>query len=334
MSDIKINFFKADNGDSFLLEFDNSTSLLIDGGLKKSMRRNIVNIKEIYKKTAVNAIILTHIDKDHINGIIELFEKHSYLIPKISMMIFNDSNSLKDFIPTCDSYRKIRIGSYNNSLTSYQQSITLEDLLENHSINRITKITALKKFVINNEISVIALSPSIYSMNKYHNWLEKKRHVYTSPSKDYKYSINELYNSLFHEDDRVENVSSISLLLEYKNKKLLFLGDSIPSDIASALIDLGYSEKNKLEVDVVKISHHGSRNNTSTEMLRLIKCSKFLISTNGTEHPNKECLSRIIITQNCPELIFNYDNVSAKIFTDEELNKQMFKISITNEVII
>ncbi len=335
MSMIKVNFFEADNGDCFLLKFDNNTTLLIDGGLKKSMKRNIFQIKQIIDKSLINTIMLTHVDKDHIGGIIELFEKHPYLIPKISMMIFNDSKSLKDFIPTSEIIPEIKISSTNSSLTSYPQSVTLEQLIEENDMSILSKITSVsEKFVINEEVKLTPLSPSIDSMKQYQSWIDKKRPPYTSAGKDYMYSIEELFNREFQPDDSVTNISSISMLLEYKDKKLLFLGDSIPSDVLSKLEILGYSEKNKLEVDVVKISHHGSRKNTSTELLQLIKCDKFLISANGAEHPDKECLARIIMTQKCPELIFNYDNIFSEIFTEKELKSEMFKISVTNEVTI
>ena len=67
----------------------------------------------------------------------------------------------------------------------------------------------------------------------------------------------------------------------------------------------------------------------------MIECRKFLISTDGTRygHPDKEALARIIYTQYCPELIFNYA-VYNSIFTEDELNSGMFTVNMASEVMI
>ena len=100
---------------------------------------------------------------------------------------------------------------------------------------------------------------------------------------------------------------------------MLFLGDSLPADVAAGLRALGYSEERPLHVDLVKVSHHGSRHNTSPELLKLIRGERFLISGQGVKgHPDKETLARIICLQEEPLLLFNYD-ISNDIFTPQEI---------------
>ena len=96
---------------------------------------------------------------------------------------------------------------------------------------------------------------------------------------------------------------------------------------------MGYSKQNKLKVDIVKVSHHGSKDNTSNELLELIECNKFLISTDGKQHghPDKEALARIICSQNNPCFIFYY-NIAHKIFSEDEISKNIFSIVVNNEV--
>ena len=141
-----------------------------------------------------------------------------------------------------------------------------------------------------------------------------------------------LLNS-FYEDTSPTNGSSISLLIEYKEYKLLFLGDSFPSDVTASLKQLGFSLDNKINLNVMKVSHHGSKHSTSNELLRLINCEKFLISTNGKQrhHPDKETLARIINSQCKPCFIFNYDRIR-QIFTDQELASQHFDAIVKKEV--
>ncbi|MCK7578031.1 MAG: hypothetical protein MZV65_21285 [Chromatiales bacterium] len=65
----------------------------------------------------------------------------------------------------------------------------------------------------------------------------------------------------------------------------------------------------RLRVDALKVSHHGSKSNTSMKMLELLKCRHFLFSTDGSRHshPNPETIARIIKSASHPvDLHFNY----------------------------
>jgi beta-lactamase superfamily II metal-dependent hydrolase len=72
----------------------------------------------------------------------------------------------------------------------------------------------------------------------------------------------------------------------------------------------------------MKVSHHGSSNNTNKELLELIKTDNYIISTNSDMHnlPDKRTLARIIDYNPNAVFYFNYDNVK-KIFLDEDLKK-------------
>jgi hypothetical protein len=59
----------------------------------------------------------------------------------------------------------------------------------------------------------------------------------------------------------------------------------------------------------VKASHHGSRGNTSLDLVRLLNCRLWLFSTNGSQfrHPDQEAVARVIWGTDRPaRLVFNY----------------------------
>jgi hypothetical protein len=94
---------------------------------------------------------------------------------------------------------------------------------------------------------------------------------------------------------------------------------------------MGYSEERKLEVDIVKLSHHGSRKNTSPELLKLIECEKYIVSTDGSRHglPDKESLARVIHNNKDrkTQFFFNFSNrVTNKIFLTEDQEMYSFEI--------
>jgi beta-lactamase superfamily II metal-dependent hydrolase len=113
------------------------------------------------------------------------------------------------------------------------------------------------------------------------------------------------------EDQSLTNGSSIIFLAEYDGKKLLFLGDAIPGQVANAVKQLDYWNGNSVHLDLVKVAHHGAWPNNSPALIDMLQAERYLISTNGYRHhhPGLSTLSRIVAT-NGPHakknLIFNY----------------------------
>jgi hypothetical protein len=71
-------------------------------------------------------------------------------------------------------------------------------------------------------------------------------------------------------DNSVTNGSSISLIVEIENCRLLFLGDAWAEDIVMAL-----KRNGPTIFDAIKIAHHGSARNTSPELLTLVDSPHF-----------------------------------------------------------
>lgn len=85
------------------------------------------------------------------------------------------------------------------------------------------------------------------------------------------------------------NDSSLVLKLTYGSNSFLFTGD-ISSEVEKTIID-----KN-IDVDVLKVSHHGSSSSTSTNFLKKVTPSYAIISVakkNTYNHPSKSTINRI-----------------------------------------
>ena len=120
--------------------------------------------------------------------------------------------------------------------------------------------------------------------------------------------------------------------MEYKNKKFLFLADANINTINRSLKNMGFSKNNRLEIDFVKISHHGSRNNINSEFLDIVKAKRFVILTDGknekNNHPNKDIFSLILTHEKREKyiiFILNYKEVIEKKFYTDEFKKYSFK---------
>jgi beta-lactamase superfamily II metal-dependent hydrolase len=146
----------------------------------------------------------------------------------------------------------------------------------------------------------------------------------------------EQYAAIEKKDQSKENASSMAFIIEYNDKKMLFLGDSHPDVVCDSLRGM-QRNGSKLQFDLVKISHHGSLRNTTNELLSLFEAPRYLISTNGVRnnHPGKETIFKILIrpTAYKKELIFNY-RINGLDYLDDPDLKELYnyKISYLTEI--
>ncbi|MGN4433949.1 ComEC/Rec2 family competence protein [Bacillus paranthracis] len=123
-----------------------------------------------------------------------------------------------------------------------------------------------------------------------------------------KFNIDKLSNERFFPDESVTNGSSIVILLEIGQKKLLFMGDTHSDVLESTIKHL--PPKVLKNLDLVKISHHGSKYNNGLSLYNMLSSKKYLITTDGSQygHPHLETLARIIKSNEMTNksLVFNY----------------------------
>jgi beta-lactamase superfamily II metal-dependent hydrolase len=110
-------------------------------------------------------------------------------------------------------------------------------------------------------------------------------------------------------DQSIANGTSIAFLAEFEGKSCLFLADAHADVICESLRKLIPRGQERLKVDAVKMSHHGSRHNISEGLMKMIDAKHFLFSTNGEihKHPDKAAIKAVIQwAVRKPTLWFNY----------------------------
>lgn len=153
--------------------------------------------------------------------------------------------------------------------------------------------------------------------------------------------ITELLSSVPIEDKTPTNGSSIAFILKIKEKSLLFLADSHPGLILKSLVE--YQSEGIINFDSIKVSHHGSFNNISPELLEKMDSGIFIFSTNGNKHnhPDKETIAHIVgrKTKFERKLFFNYKTLNSEYFNNKDwmkaynysihyLNQDNYKINV------
>jgi beta-lactamase superfamily II metal-dependent hydrolase len=121
--------------------------------------------------------------------------------------------------------------------------------------------------------------------------------------------VDALASSKLVADRAAPNGSTIAFLAEFEGTSCVFTGDAHPDVLREGLERLCSERKaERLRVDALKVPHHGSKHNVSTDVVDLLDTSRFLFSSNGrqTNHPDPEGVARTIARSDAPTLYFNY----------------------------
>lgn len=314
---MKISMHDAAYGDSILIS-GASTKILVDGGTAKSFADWSPSLEGV---DTLDALIVTHIDNDHIGGAIKLLtSKHA---PKVKEVYFNGINQILDaedcdigdrsddlelsaIIANTTSRDEDQLIGYSEgtslSLILQQQNIPLNKVTEGRQIHR----TSLNKNIIIGEFEIELIGPSRKSLLKIQQkWLElleskeiKRRLISPRYSVAFENFISSIDASVKHDEEISSPSENIELLANQP-----FTNDTSPPNKSSisfllktenkSILMLGDSDAETIEawlnsksadsitVDAVKLPHHGSRNNFSANLVRRIRTANYLISTNG-----------------------------------------------------
>ncbi|BES62692.1 ComEC/Rec2 family competence protein [Dysgonomonas capnocytophagoides] len=337
---MKFKLLQANNGDAIHLRIKDGEGIfhnvLIDGGTPETysyknkkgkaedgeLKQLIEHIKN--QNEFIDLLILTHVDDDHIGGILNWFEQDENAKDLVKKVWFNSGRLIFEYFQQVEIEENLlKIKNTSSSNTTIAQGVIFEDFIEQNKIWDRRIIKSGDEFNIFG-LKFTILSPSNDKLRSLLCKWEKECPISeTSRTSDYSLSLSDLINTdSFKEDDSIHNGSSIAFIVEKQNKNILFLGDAHPQTIVDSLVSLGYSSENPLKVDFVKISHHGSKANTNVELLELIQTNNFLISSNGSRHklPDKRCLARIIKNKKQVNLYFNYPELALNIFTKQEFS--------------
>lgn len=320
-----IKFFPARFGDAIRIAYGDPVAprlVLIDGGTGSTRMHILADLNAFAARGAVlDLIVVTHIDRDHIEGIIKLLEDTSFDMP-VGDFWFNGWRDLPDnaddepFGPVQGEELSVqflkRKRRWNEKFAG--KAVVVPDA---GPLPTVTLDGGLKVTLLNPRTEHLAdLKPV---------WAEKVREAGLEPG----YGLEEPDDAVLtddegfgavglpdiaelaasaYEDDRSEaNRSSIAFLAEYAGRCVLLTGDAPAGPLLAALERL--SPARQIPLSLLKVSHHGSKATTSRELIEKVRCPLYVISTNGNsyEHPDVEAIARIISAAGRPlTLAFNY----------------------------
>jgi beta-lactamase superfamily II metal-dependent hydrolase len=340
---MKIILHDADNGDCISIKSEQSL-ILIDGGTSASYDKWKNDFRAV---ELIDVVFITHIDDDHVNGVIRLLESNKI---KIGNVIFNGIEQLLDekiSIKSIERQSNIKLSAIQAQMAElvdkktigFNEGVSLSYLLNSMDIQvnslfngEVLTSDNFPSFHIK-DMKFHVIGPNSETINKlvtkWDGFLKDKKvsqkiiskkhalvfEAYINQLKDIvnsriqiagkkHTSIQSLSNSPYSRDPSLANDSSIAFIIESQGKKVLCLADC---HVESILTWLDIHGINNIEVDAVKVSHHGSKHNINNNLLKRITCRNYLISTNGKRfmHPDLEALARIIeVNKDLPTNIY------------------------------
>jgi hypothetical protein len=87
----------------------------------------------------------------------------------------------------------------------------------------------------------------------------------------------------FKPDNAVANLSSIVLLVEVFGRKLLLTGDQRGDHVLDGLVATKKTEGGKLHVDIMKVPHHGAIGNNPAKFIAAVTADTYVFSANGKD---------------------------------------------------
>ena len=102
-------------------------------------------------------------------------------------------------------------------------------------------------------------------------------------------------------------------------------GDAFPDVLVSSLDALPKVANGQVKLNLIKLPHHGSKHNVTTELLEKVECHNYMISKSGAKfkHPSKEAIAKIIKYggDKCT-IWFNYESPFTKVWKNSDLTDQ------------
>ncbi|HYD37255.1 MAG TPA: MBL fold metallo-hydrolase [Allosphingosinicella sp.] len=324
---MRFEFLPAFKGDCFLIHGGTEAApvlILVDGGpsgtYEQHLRKRLMALREErgldeFTPLTIDLVIVSHVDDDHINGIIDLFrdlfesaklgetppfEVRGLWHNSFDEIIGNDEVAAgaaqfgaASFAPLMDEVEDQKTFDAGLILQSVSQGHELRDLAGPEGLNvpinegfpglvRTTEGELTVRELGRIAFTIIGPRPAELAelQEKHDAWLEEQKRQ-GGPV-----TPGSMLQSLT--DKSVANLSSIVLLAERDGRKALLTGDARSDFVVKGLEETGLVGKGAgFAVDLLKMPHHGSDRNVDEDFLTRVTAPAYLFTGNG-EHGNPE----------------------------------------------
>ena len=258
--DLKVHFISVGQADSIFIEFPTGYNMLIDAGEANTASTVTKYISDL-GVSAIDYVLLTHQDSDHAGGMPAVFSTFDVSYAFRPSVYFNPKEG--------------------SDLSKYDESI----------LGQFNIGSADKKSVSTTETYYKYLK-AVYEENC--NWSAFNKDsdftfVSTLDEVEYRCSVDFLTPTAGVGDIAYTEPNNYSpiFIIRYAGFSLMLTGDA-EIEVEQELIDY-YSDDYSLDVDLLKVGHHGSKTSSSQAFLELVNPEYSIISCGLNPDKGKKC---------------------------------------------
>lgn len=269
---LEVYTYNAGKGDSIRIRYgdapDRIHNIFIDTGVTRfaPVFRDICN-EILLAGESLDILILTHVDNDHIGGILSILR--------------------------CGCRCPFQEVWMNHKGTGYVGDAALSTKENDEVYGRLTgQGMKIRPMVMGDTrlaagAVITALNPESSDLTRApeaSDTADIRRDVLLARHRDYGTPLSGLAaRPITGRDTSLNNKNSIVCIFEYECRRLLFTGDAWAEDVAKA----------SGEFDLIKLPHHGSVRNISEKYRECFRSENFLICTDGGDHPDKQTIAKL-----------------------------------------
>lgn len=326
-----IEMLPAKHGDALWIDYargDRVRRIVIDGGPLPAYPAFAARAGKLPAgDLRVELLVITHVDTDHIEGIIRMLALPRTKWPVEPQDIwFNGYRHVKEHAELGG-----REGEFLSALI-HRRAFDEWNKAFNRGAVVVTDTNPLPRLTLADGMVLTLLSPDVKKLDvmarKWEKdvkewelepadldgaWAQLVDETRFHPGAELTLGPEDLTAALRKQlkgtDASAANGSSIAFLAEFEGKSCLFLADAHMSVVCASIRRLLAPGQDCLRVDAVKLAHHGSRNNVTPDFLTLVDAEHYLFSSNGDKfgHPDAQAVEAVIAgSRRKPTLWFNY----------------------------
>jgi hypothetical protein len=301
---LTLHVLQAQFGDCLVLEFGTDAEphfILVDGGPPLTYERVLgPSLKEFAQRSRTfDAVILSHVDNDHIIGLLDLFadlrqEEANGQPTTIQIReLWHNSFSrtvdrsghlqqrLKSLLATAGATQQMQLMSESTKGIGEGNSLRLAALAMPVPINPgfpddlITVETGGIRTFENLTLRIVG--PTQQNLDElaaeWTAWLDTHEAAIRSGDPF----------AMANADRSIPNLSSIMVLVQADGRSILLTGDGRSDHLLDGLGRAGLLNNGSLHVDVLKLPHHGSNRNITKTFFRKVTADQYVASANGKD---------------------------------------------------
>ncbi len=323
---MELTFLDARQGDAIWVRWGEGRQLLVDMGTSGTGRALADRFRALPEdQRAFELLVVTHVDTDHIGGVLTGVVDPAEPVPvTFADVWFNGWEHLNGLVPADERSPLEPMGGVQGELlTTWLRDHAWNDAFGRGAVVRTD--TTLPSVELPDGLKITVVAPVQERLaDLVPEWqlavaaaLEKGTLTdvspglepmgpSTAPTLESAVDLALLSEDPFKVDGSKANAASIALVLEHDGKRALLTGDATASELLGGLALLGAGDR--VPLDLVKLPHHGSRNNVSRELVQAVDCRLWVFSSDGTtfRHPDAIAVSRVVRDSGTqPHLVFN-----------------------------